>query len=610
MKIQSSSQIISGLRGKGIKFDYKNHSDNETTNVDVYEELNSLYDDYKKQLYTEEPLQVNVQMNFDMIQYTAVWLGKRNTPDSLSYQNAVRQFFIERMQNNDYSILDSIILNNKKYIYLIFNDIESLKVVKNYFNVCKAKVEELKAKYEQNTISKQEKDLLIKMLMNTLFRHKYSELKDKLLKDAFLKNELTKVETEFLSREVAYWKTKRKNIPYVKPYIIERDEKGELPSYGGVQGESLVYINYNEIKKSSHDLIWVTLHEYEHHLQAEQHRNGILTKNSLARAIFRVLALNSKEEYERNYEYKGIEVYANARAQAESIFFKIEKFGYRGLDKIKEKVYSYSNYNRSIQFGYQTDEKNDAHTIDSYNMQQIEKILQENESFIKDDKIIPIIYNRNQKRLKNIFELSDEYIKQPIDGKDALSSVVEYQILKGDLNNINFNEMSKEEITNILLLLSRQLKHTMTRLYNYVGYYRTGYVFKREEKARNDNLDEIILILKNEISFIKNNIEIIKSLVDDWPKYIDEENIRIEIFEQADVPEKMLIQSAQVGLGTQSNNPLLFIERLSSGDIVEMLKNNQRYKHLDAKQKEYVEGVFQKIRTEVESIDDYGGINI
>ena len=610
MIVKGLSETISSLRIRGVKFDYKNHSDNETTNVDVYEELNSLYDDYKKQLYTEEPLQVNVQMNFDMIQYTAVWLGKRNTPDSLSYQNAVRQFFIDRMKKNDYSILDTIILNNKNYIFLIFNDKESLKVVSDFFDNCKDKFEELKAKYEAKTISKEESDLLIKMLMNTLFTSKYPELKAELLTDVYVKTALTKTESEFLSREVAHWKAERKNMPYTKPYIIEMDEKGELPSYGAVHCEGVIFINYNETKKVSDDLIWTALHEYEHYIQDIEYKKGILTSNSLAMLIHKIIRYNNPEEYHRNYQNKEIELFANARAKTESMIFKAQKIGHKAFEMKRPEMFSSSSYRYSIEFGYQTDEQNESYTVNAFNMQEIERILQEDERISEHDKLILTIYNKKQKRLKNIFELSDEYVKQPIEGKEALSPAVEYQILKGDLNNIDFNLMSKEEITNVLLLLSRQLKNTMTRLYIYVEKYHINPNTKKEQIAKTDNLEEIILILKNEMTFIRNNLETIKKFVDDWPNYLDEDNIKIEMYDHADQPVRMDNYSARINLGTQSNNPMLFMERFSNGNIVEMLRDNENYKHLSSNRKEVVEEVFQKIRTELDFTDDYGGINI
>jgi len=607
MEKETYLDIIKKFKKHGISISIgRNLKPGDTYFETIYSEMKKLYANYYNQLQYTDCLDVNLQHRIDINLCVCLYIAQKNiqgdesiTDKKKEFLNAIKTFLIDRIKARDLFIIDSIIFEDLKNYNLIFDTPELKAVLNEYIQYGQNKLDELMKKYNDKTITTKEKIILIKLL-NSEIIDKDKEFVDQLFKDMYPKEKLANYESEFLVRYISKQKCAEKNIKYVKAYLFE-DSKSMR---GGGYFPTTNYIEINVSNVSAQWIVFATLHEYEHYCQKLDSLKGILNKNSLAEALYDVFIDHfSNEEYGRNYDFTDIELYANEAAKNEGIklflknkMFLLNRNSHTGVIKpAKTKFWD------SIMIGIKRDEKNKGYTINYYNVYHLEKALNAKEEYLNEYPILENFYSRNEKRMKNIQELSVEYAKQDLDGREAFIPFVEYQIANNglDLDNLDFDSLTDEEKINIMLLIAKHFKDLFARIFLYIKHIQNVGI------ANNQVFNDEIEIFVKELEFLRRNSEYIKMIENTWELIVSEQTLESEYQGIEEKNNNLFMQSVYETFHFYHTNPILSLSFYANSNIPELmaqkLSNNggELFEEIpiDKKRKQLLERFKEKIET-------------
>jgi hypothetical protein len=188
---------------------------------------------------------------------------------------------------------------------------------------------------------------------------------------------------------------------------------------------------------------------------------------------------------------------------------------YYGLPIVnKEKHTDLSKrYASSVVDGGMRSREGDKATLSVYMPKMVEKALQKNEYYIKYFPVFKHYYNIDQKRMKNIAELAEDYsTNYEIEARDTFMPFVYYQITKNDLDNINLKEYTKTQQLDIIVMLTRLISDVTIKINK---FYHESSKDKREfltSLDNNKNFLELVSVLSKSLVFLRNNVDIIRDV--------------------------------------------------------------------------------------------------
>ena len=568
--LESNSEVLDMFNRMGFSINNLGVID-DGASLYVYDELIESFDNYYKMLIdTESTAHLIPQLKIDYLISLAIDIKTREhngeviTDKEKYIAKAVKDALVTKMKDNNPLVIGTKVFENPDYAKVLFDDLDSMNVYKGYLSYVTDKVDLLinkfkiisrdPFKYDDNYMMYRDRILLYKALESGLFDDKYKEqieVIDTILlyKAEYEDDEETiRVESEYLIVKAAKNKCRVNNIPYRKLYFSDysySDKKipGEMCNSdeymhgvsGRFDGNILVVAPKSQVYKRLH----ILLHEYEHLIQRTKNNSGTLDMAALSDVFCDLLRwLLSKpeekyDEYSANYDIKTNEIFANEIAKREynellsshgikpntnrkiDLQLPVRKKFLNSKRKDTISAKEKELYYEAVAKKFARDINDNEYTLHMYNVIMTGKLLEKFPEKLEEFPLLKHFFNQEKGRLKNLQELSSDYQKQDVNGRNTFSSFVEYQVINGDLDNVDLSTMSRIDRLSFMLMITRSITNLISRF---------AIAFNNGIEQNGKIEQELVAILNKELDFIKNNskyITEIHELINSSGNYIE-----------------------------------------------------------------------------------------
>lgn len=543
LSVEGNNMILNKLKDSKLNMVFKENGiiDNDY-NVYIYKTLKKSFTDYKGDLLNAGFIHLRPQLTIDFLVSMAI---KYKKEDSLTDQEkralkAIKMVLLEEMENNNPLIMGTLLFANKEYLYGVFDTKEEKKVINKYANYITSKLKSLINKYkitgESNNVvfrlnyeiedmSAEDELFLFKALespivLTSKIGKEYKKQREVINRILLYRLEyidkLSKIETEYIINKCAKDKCRKNRILYRKVYLSDyyisertlnddicNEEDKNDDTYGTHNTSGLILVSMANC--DNYNFIPTTLHECEHLNQSNDRKREKLNSNSLSISfdlfIRQVYSNEFFNEYGRNYSIKTVEILANeaARKELNEILneYHIKPTLHTNKSRGKEGYlyqFDYANYKA-------TDINNNKYTMHLYNVIMLERALDTDVDKIEKFPLLKIFCEPDKKRLKNLTELAKEYKKQDVNGRNTFPQFVQYQVLKGDLDNVQLVSMNDVDRLNFILMILRSTTYLLSHL---------SITFVNRGKL--DTQKEVYKALKKCLKFLKDNKNYIDKL--------------------------------------------------------------------------------------------------